>query len=193
MLEGQSFSGVRLWPRGVDLTQFGPYNRTSEMRTSWGVGETPSTSSRSLPMGENWQGQTASLPVTPPLSPLSAPLDSLNASLPSTFSDTLPKRVVLLYVGRVSWEKNLHMLLASYPRILKYLSEGSSLPKLVFVGDGPARLELEAICAKEGYDATFMGHRSGKELAECYASADVFAFPSFTEVSCRPHVHGRVI
>jgi hypothetical protein len=54
-------------------------------------------------------------------------------------------------------------------------------PKLVFVGDGPARVELEAICQKEGHDAVFMGHRSGAELAACYASADVFAFPSFTE------------
>jgi hypothetical protein len=54
-------------------------------------------------------------------------------------------------------------------------------PKLVFVGDGPARVELAAICQKEGHDAVFMGHRSGTELAACYASADVFAFPSFTE------------
>jgi glycosyltransferase involved in cell wall biosynthesis len=52
----------------------------------------------------------------------------------------------------------------------------------VFVGDGPARLELEQVCKKEGYDAIFMGHQVGHELAECFASADVFAFPSFTEV-----------
>jgi glycosyltransferase involved in cell wall biosynthesis len=54
---------------------------------------------------------------------------------------------------------------------------------MVFVGDGPAKAELEAMCGKKGYDAVFMGHRSGQELAECYASADIFAFPSFTEVS----------
>ena len=75
-----------------------------------------------------------------------------------------------------SWEKNLHLLLSAYPQI-------ASRPKLVFVGDGPARVELEQICLKEGYDATFMGHRVGTELAECFASADIFAFPSFTEVS----------
>jgi glycosyltransferase involved in cell wall biosynthesis len=57
------------------------------------------------------------------------------------------------------------------------------MPKLVFVGDGPARIELEQICNSKGYDAVFMGHRTGEELARCYASADVFAFPSFTEVS----------
>lgn len=33
----------------------------------------------------------------------------------------------------------------------------------------------------------FMGHRVGHELAECFASADVFAFPSFTEVSHIPY------
>jgi len=55
------------------------------------------------------------------------------------------------------------------------------MPKLVFVGDGPARAELEGICAKKGYDATFMGQRVGEDLARCFASADVFAFPSFTE------------
>jgi hypothetical protein len=47
-------------------------------------------------------------------------------------------------------------------------------------------VELEQTCLKEGYDATFMGHRVGSELAECFASADIFAFPSFTEVSLFP-------
>jgi glycosyltransferase involved in cell wall biosynthesis len=95
----------------------------------------------------------------------------------------MPRRAVLLYVGRISWEKNLHLLLSAYSRLSSYLTAGALLPKLVFVGDGPARMELEAICVKSGYDATFMGHRSGEELARCYASADAFAFPSFTEVS----------
>lgn len=58
------------------------------------------------------------------------------------------------------------------------------MPKLIFVGDGPARKELEAKCKEANYDAEFLGHKQGEELAECYASADVFAFPSFTEV-CR--------
>ena len=82
-----------------------------------------------------------------------------------------------------SWEKNLHLLLGAYPHI-------PSKPKLVFVGDGPARTELEHICQREGYDAVFMGHRVGHELAECFASADIFAFPSFTEVSHLPYLAG---
>jgi len=82
---------------------------------------------------------------------------------------------------RRSWEKNIHLLLSAYSRLRPILPAGT-LPKLVFVGDGPARAELEGICAREGYDAVFMGQRVGEELARCFASADVFAFPSFTEV-----------
>jgi len=76
--------------------------------------------------------------------------------------------------------ENLQLLLQAYFHL------PTPRPKLVFVGDGPARVELESTCDSKGYDATFMGHRSGEELARCYASADVFAFPSFTEVS-RPY------
>lgn len=50
-------------------------------------------------------------------------------------------------------------------------------------------MELENICQKEGYDTVFMGHRVGHELAECFASADVFAFPSFTEASQKAYIH----
>lgn len=52
----------------------------------------------------------------------------------------------------------------------------------MFVGDGPARAELQGICKSKGWDAVFMGQRVGEDLARCFASADAFAFPSFTEV-----------
>jgi glycosyltransferase involved in cell wall biosynthesis len=77
----------------------------------------------------------------------------------------------------------LHLLLRSFDHIKSHLPEGTEVPKLVFVGDGPARQELERLCVEKGIDATFMGHRSGEDLAACYASADFFVFPSFTEVS----------
>lgn len=72
------------------------------------------------------------------------------------------------------------MLLSAYD-VLPTLLPAGQVPKLVFVGDGPARAELEGICEKRGYDATFMGQRIGEDLARCFASADAFAFPSFTE------------
>lgn len=186
MLEGQSFSGVRLWPRGVDLSQFGRHRRSSAMRASWGVGEIPTPDKHdSKPIGTHWRGRQASLPLTPPLTPWSGPVDHYTVPAPNS---VLPARVILLYVGRISWEKNLHLLLAAYAKLsAKLEGQGANMPKMVFVGDGPAKAELETICGKKGYDAVFMGHRSGQELAECYASADVFAFPSFTEVSYRQY------
>ena len=73
---------------------------------------------------------------------------------------------ILLYVGRVSVEKNLEAFLAcDYP--------GTK----VVVGDGPARAQLQA----QFPDAHFLGRRTGRELAGCYAGADVFVFPSRTD------------
>lgn len=114
---------------------------------------------------------------------------SLAGVYPPDTSLDLPERVVLLYVGRISWEKNIHLLLSAYSHLSSFLPSSSSsspgpinfMPKLIFVGDGPARKELETKCKEANYDAEFLGHKQGEELAECYASADVFAFPSFTE------------
>lgn len=73
---------------------------------------------------------------------------------------------VFLYVGRVAVEKNLEAFLLL------------NLPGLkVVVGDGPARSALAARFP----DVVFTGQRTGDDLAECYASADVFVFPSRTD------------
>lgn len=189
MLESQSFSNVRLWPRGVDLSQFGPLKRCNKMRELWGIGEAPGRVSVDLTnskvVGVHHSGRKTSLPLTPPASPIVVPAGDVGQTQPFTAEpmaiNSAPSRVCLLYVGRVSWEKNLVLLLHAYGRLSAYLPTGSPLPKLVFVGDGPAKTELETICSDRGYDATFMGHRQGEELAACYASADIFAFPSFTE------------
>lgn len=73
---------------------------------------------------------------------------------------------VLLYVGRVSHEKNIE-------DFLKLKTPGSKL----VVGDGPARAELE----RKYPDAKFLGYRKGEELGEVYAAADLFVFPSRTD------------
>lgn len=58
------------------------------------------------------------------------------------------------------------------------LTAGRPACQLVFVGDGPARAEVESLCASYGLDALFLGFKKGEELAAAYASADIFAFPS---------------
>ena len=47
----------------------------------------------------------------------------------------------------------------------------------VIVGDGPIRRNLE----RRYPHAHFLGSKQGEELAEIYASADVFVFPSRTD------------
>ncbi len=75
-------------------------------------------------------------------------------------------RPIFLSVGRVAVEKNLEALLAL------------DLPgSTVVVGDGPARAALERRYPK----AHFLGARHGEALADIYASADVFVFPSRTD------------
>jgi len=75
-------------------------------------------------------------------------------------------RPVLLYVGRVSHEKNIE-------DFLKLDAPGTKL----VVGDGPARAELE----RKYPAAVFLGYRKGEALGEAYAAADVFVFPSRTD------------
>ncbi len=82
-------------------------------------------------------------------------------------------KTVLLYVGRVSWEKNLRLLVQAY-RVMNH-----SNCHLVIVGEGPASLEMQQELA--GLPVTFTGYLTGEALATAYASSDVFAFPSRTE------------
>jgi glycosyltransferase involved in cell wall biosynthesis len=84
-----------------------------------------------------------------------------------------PEDAVLLCVGRLASEKNLHTLIEAY----QYIRAGRTNTRLVLVGDGPLRAPLLQHCP----DAVFAGQRSGLDLAAHYASADLFLFPSLTE------------
>ncbi len=81
--------------------------------------------------------------------------------------------VVALYVGRFAKEKNVGVVLAAFSAIQARLPSA----KLVFVGDGPLRKPLQAACPQ----AIFTGIKTGQDLAQHYASSDVFLFPSLTE------------
>ena len=80
---------------------------------------------------------------------------------------------VVLCVGRLAPEKNLGVLLTAFEAMQKLRPDA----RLVLVGDGPARRELQQRCPQ----AVFAGMRSGEDLAAHYASADCFVFPSLTE------------
>ncbi len=81
----------------------------------------------------------------------------------------------LLYVGRVSREKNLPVLCQAY---LDLLSRGIEA-RLIVAGDGPYREEMEQTLA--GAPAVFTGYLGGDDLPALYASSDLFVFPSTTD------------
>ena len=84
-----------------------------------------------------------------------------------------PATCILLYVGRLVWEKNLALLAQVLPEVL------ASQPTVafVFVGDGPARGALQQLLPQ----AHFLGYQAGEALATAYASSDALVFPSATE------------
>ena len=81
----------------------------------------------------------------------------------------------LLYVGRVSKEKNLEILVRAF-RTLE--ARGDNID-LIIVGDGPYKKEMASIL--NGSRVVFTGELSGETLARAYASSDVFVFPSTTD------------
>ncbi len=87
----------------------------------------------------------------------------------------LPAGKRLLYVGRVSREKNLELL----GKAFKMLSAAEKEARLVVVGDGPYLKEMKR--EMEGYPCFFTGYKEGEELASIYASCDLFVFPSATD------------
>ena len=84
-----------------------------------------------------------------------------------------PDDLVVTCVGRLAPEKNLATLVTAFEAIRR----DQPRARLVLVGDGPMRKELEARCP----EAIFAGQRMGGDLATHYASADLFLFPSVTE------------
>ena len=80
---------------------------------------------------------------------------------------------VAIYVGRISAEKNLPLVV----RTFKAMQAANPKLKLVLVGDGPVRAELQ----RQNPEYVFAGMRTGEDLAAHYASGDIFLFPSMTE------------
>ena len=93
------------------------------------------------------------------------------------FFDTLglSRNFKLLYVGRVSREKGLDVLAESFRTVHAHRPD----MRLVIVGDGPYLEEMRAQLA--GLPVVFTGYLKGQALAEAYAGADLFVFPSATD------------
>jgi glycosyltransferase involved in cell wall biosynthesis len=79
----------------------------------------------------------------------------------------------LLYVGRISKEKNLHILAEAF-KLLDRLDTS-----LTIVGDGPY---LDALRDElKDYNVDFRGYLAGDMLVKAYHESDLFVFPSATD------------
>ena len=74
--------------------------------------------------------------------------------------------LIVLYVGRVSKEKNLDALCSLHDTYT-----------INIVGDGPDKTRLQKLYPT----VNFLGYKSGTQLADHYSQADIFAFPSKTD------------
>ncbi len=91
-----------------------------------------------------------------------------------------PSATVLLYVGRIAKEKNVAFLLDA---VSPLLAERPRL-YLVLVGSGPEQAVMQAK-AKQlsgGDRILFVGSRPRSEIPDFHAAADLFVFPSTTEM-----------
>jgi glycosyltransferase involved in cell wall biosynthesis len=82
-------------------------------------------------------------------------------------------KTILLYVGRLTWEKDFKTLIEIYNLLRNKRNDFT----MVIAGDGPIRKELE----KSMPEVKFLGYINGKELSTVYASCDILFFPSSTE------------
>ena len=81
----------------------------------------------------------------------------------------------LLYVGRVSVEKNLPMLVGIFRRLCSIRRDVA----LIVVGDGPFRAEMQREVSN--LPAHFLGMQGDRELIRLYQNADLLLFPSRTD------------
>jgi len=90
------------------------------------------------------------------------------------------ERRVLLFVGRVAFEKNIDFLLRALARAI------AAIPDLLLViaGEGPALASLKRLAAqlKLRNNTLFVGYLDRRgALLDCYRAADAFVFASRTE------------
>ena len=86
----------------------------------------------------------------------------------------LEDKTVLLYVGRLAPEKSVEVLL----KALYAANSANKKLHLLIAGDGPSRAGLQQAAPP---NVTFLGYKSGQELAGIYATSDIFVCPSVTE------------
>jgi glycosyltransferase involved in cell wall biosynthesis len=82
----------------------------------------------------------------------------------------------ILYVGRLSPDKNIRVLIEA----IDELNQNFNV-RLLIVGDGPLKSDLEDQAVKTGAQIEFLGILPNHQLPEVYHTSDVFVLPSYGE------------
>jgi glycosyltransferase involved in cell wall biosynthesis len=90
-----------------------------------------------------------------------------------------PLDPMVLFVGRLVYQKGPDILVSSIPYVLKYHPN----TKFVFVGDGDMRKGVEAQTRKMGvsHATRFLGYRNGWQLVDLFKACDCVCVPSRNE------------
>jgi glycosyltransferase involved in cell wall biosynthesis len=96
-------------------------------------------------------------------------------------SDSAPRGLRVLYVGRLVYEKGLHLALPAFARLLDDAPDS----RFTIVGSGPYESELRALAARLGIDSRvdWVPWLPRNEVLLVYARNDVFLFPSLHDSS----------
>ena len=100
------------------------------------------------------------------------------SAAPTTPPDRRPLTVdhaSILFVGRLQARKRIDSLLRACAVLGEV--EGPDAPRLVIVGDGPERGNLEQVAQQIYPSAQFIGAKHGDELKPYFAEADLFVLP----------------
>lgn len=89
-------------------------------------------------------------------------------------------RRTLLFVSRVQKKKGLPNLVEAWSRLPEEVRKGWEV-RIVGPDEANHVAELRAQCDRLGVSFTFVGQKTGEDLAREYASADLFVLPTLSE------------
>lgn len=93
----------------------------------------------------------------------------------SNIKNSFKNNKVIIYFGRLHFQKNVHMLIRSF----KYIRNKIDNVKLVIIGDGPDFNALKKMSAEYGDDVIMTGYLpKDEDLVDYLRGSDVAVFPS---------------
>ncbi len=105
--------------------------------------------------------------------------NGIDNSLKPSKEKTHSNSIRILFLGRLVYRKGIHYLLKSFKKLII----NDSNIRLIIVGDGKTRKDLESYCRKNKMlsQVHFVGEVFGKEKIQYYQEADIFCAPYFDE------------